>query len=368
MATELGLETKNVAGAITSMGIDELISNLAIGIAKGQMELDRVCMDIARFMGEAQIAFGKRADSDEPDLISLVELGFTPNFYQFVDTILEVRVAVSSNYEEKQEYDTSATKYQENEYNSQSAYEQAQSGSSSGYGYGGGWGVYWGGGGFGVGWGGSGYGYSSGYSSRATGSSSAKNKNLSLTTVDAKYASTYNYSVEASSLVKTKIVPVPPPPVFDERVRAKAQERKEWEKRMRLLRQVKAIIPGIINQSTDLLNEKNCPTSAASSKFATFQTGILTLKDEYDKLTTDHWSVITNVKDRAITDGAMASTVNGAEQLVKSVDDSNLDRDTILKDLKSAITAFKDKMAEILNRLPLTPEEQAQQQAQQTQQ
>lgn len=83
------MEAKNVAGAITSMGLDELISNLAIGIAKGQMELDKVCMDIAQFMGDARVAFGKKPGSDEPDLISLIELGFTPNFYQFLDTILK---------------------------------------------------------------------------------------------------------------------------------------------------------------------------------------------------------------------------------------------------------------------------------------
>ena len=34
-------EALGVAGALTSMRIDELISNLAIGIAQGQMQLDQ---------------------------------------------------------------------------------------------------------------------------------------------------------------------------------------------------------------------------------------------------------------------------------------------------------------------------------------
>lgn len=361
MAKELGTETRQVAGAITSMGVDELISNLAIGIAKGQMQLDQVCMDIARFMGEAQIAFGKRADSDEPDYISLIELGFTPNFYQFVDTILEVRVAVSSHFEEKQEYDTSDTRQHEDEAQAQSSYASQSSGSSSGYGYGGGWSYGWGWGHFGHGWGGSGWGSSSYGASQSASSSSMKNKNISLTTIDAKYASTYNYSVEASSVVKTKIVPVPPPQVFDERVRAKAQERKEWEKRMRMLKQVKAIIPGLIKTAGELADTNNIPSSAVSpDKVQLYRDQLLGLREEYDKLGTDHWAVITGVKDRAFADTKSASITENAENFVSSYEtDSSLSYDDIKIALLEDLGAFATKMQEILDRLPLTPEEQA---------
>jgi len=61
MANGAGLEARNVAGAITSMGVGELISKLAIGIAEGQLELDSVCMQIAQFMGDAQVARGGAA-------------------------------------------------------------------------------------------------------------------------------------------------------------------------------------------------------------------------------------------------------------------------------------------------------------------
>ena len=89
-------ETKRIGGALTNMGISDLVSNLAVGIARGQFSLDQACMELASFMGEAEIAFGKRPDSDEPDKLSLLELGFTPNFYQFNDTTIEVKVAISS--------------------------------------------------------------------------------------------------------------------------------------------------------------------------------------------------------------------------------------------------------------------------------
>ncbi|MCH7478015.1 MAG: hypothetical protein IIA14_07935, partial [SAR324 cluster bacterium] len=55
-----GSEATSVAGAVTSMRVDEMISNLAIGIAHGQMELDQTCMEIAQFMADAQVAFGKK--------------------------------------------------------------------------------------------------------------------------------------------------------------------------------------------------------------------------------------------------------------------------------------------------------------------
>ena len=48
--------------------------------------------------------------------------------------------------------------------------------------------------------------FGGGYSARAS-------------SVSASYASKYQYSAEGSSLMRTKIVPVPPPPVLEERIR-----------------------------------------------------------------------------------------------------------------------------------------------------
>ena len=38
--------------------------------------------------------------------------------------------------------------------------------------------------------------------------------------VDATYTSKYSYSAEGSSLLRTKLVPVPPPAILEERIRA----------------------------------------------------------------------------------------------------------------------------------------------------
>jgi hypothetical protein len=362
-----GLEARNVAGAMTSMHIDELISNLAIGIAQGQMQLDQVCMEIAQFMGDAQVAFGKRAGSDEPDLLSLIELGFSPNFYQFVDTILEVRVSVSTQFEESREYDTSQTQMHQDEYQSQSSYESRSSQTSSGYSYGysGYYGWWWWGRRYG--YGGSRYGSSS---SRSASSSSLKQKNVSLTTVDAKYASTYNYAVEGSSLVKTKIVPVPPPQVFEEIVRAKVQERREWEQRMRWTDQARSILTAAANTAYSTISDGE----GLGKSLITFKRDnavkvrdpVLNLQDEYNQMTTDHWAVIKNsVRLREAADNELESIVENTRKLVDAFpeDGTSPDDSTVVKNLltalKNSLESFKGQIEELLEKIPAQEEETA---------
>ena len=369
MANGAGLEARNVAGAITSMGVGELVSKLAVGIAEGQLELDSVCMQIAQFMGDAQVAFGKKTGSDEPDLISLVELGFTPNFYQFVDTILEVRVAVSSQYEETREEDTSETRLHEDEVKVQSEYEERQRSSSSSAGYnryGYGW---WG-------WGGSGASSSrssSFASSRQAGKSSAKSSNLQLTTVDAKYASTYNYAVEASSLVKTKIVPVPPPTVFEEVVREKVQQRREEQERLRLTEEVRSILPSLSSSAQTLLADDEVlpKTEVAASTYRRGEAVELSdalekLQEDHRGLSTEHWAIIRSVRDREVADEALADASTRLREILANYDEELPEAqpaDTTamfesLQALAAALGRFRDKVEEIGVRMA-PPEEEA---------
>lgn len=117
--------------------------------------------------------------------MSMMELGFTPNFYQFVDTIIEIKITVNmiqSKEESKTQTERSTTwKSKSTEYSSQ-----------------------------GHGW--------SWYRPR---SSSYKRKETSCVakSVDPAMASKYSYSVEGSSLVRTKMVPVPAPTILEERIR-----------------------------------------------------------------------------------------------------------------------------------------------------
>jgi hypothetical protein len=49
---------------------------------------------------------------------------------------------------------------------------------------------------------------------------------ITTTPVDATYTSKYNYSAEGSSLLRTKLVPVPPPSVLQDRIRALMDKQK----------------------------------------------------------------------------------------------------------------------------------------------
>lgn len=159
----------------------EMIKAMGLSIAEAQYEMDRVGMRLAQMMsGKYQVEV---PDPDDPDKIkleeresyvmfdgqprSMLELGFTPTFYHFVDTIIELKVSISMAHQSDYQHTSSRA-------------------SSSG---GGGW-----------------YLFGGGYSVQAS-------------SVSASYASKYQYSAEGSSLMRTKIVPVPPPAVLEERIR-----------------------------------------------------------------------------------------------------------------------------------------------------
>ncbi len=145
---------------IQNAPLPEMIQSLGVGIAKAQQALDRVSMDLAKELVNTKVEMGGEE-------YSLLSLGFTPTFYQFVDTFFECKMSVSMR--ESKEFGASV---------SVSA-------------------------GFNVGF--------------AAVSAS----------VSASYSQKYQYSAEASSLVRTKLVTVPNPPVFEQRLQAMIQNELE---------------------------------------------------------------------------------------------------------------------------------------------
>jgi hypothetical protein len=113
-----------------------------------------------------------------PNMVSMMELGFTPAFYQFVDTIIEVKISISIS---------STANYSSN-YNSSTTSESKYSSKNNRH--------WW-------------------YSS----SSSYSSSRVSTSQVNANYSNKYSYSAEGSSLLRTKLVPVPPPAILEDRVR-----------------------------------------------------------------------------------------------------------------------------------------------------
>lgn len=109
-------------------------------------------------------AVNATAEVSVPRRMSMMELGFTPTFYQFVDTIIEVKIAIKYSRE-----GSSTTNVKTN-------------------------------------------------TARV---SRPWRKGMRITTsqVNATYSSKFSYSAEGSSLLRTKLVPIPPPQVLEDRIR-----------------------------------------------------------------------------------------------------------------------------------------------------
>jgi hypothetical protein len=158
-----------------------MVKSMGLAIAEAQFELDRVGLRMAQMMsGKYEVEVPDPEDPEEVKIeerqayvtfdgkqMSMLELGFTPTFYQFVDTIIEVKISISMSYS--------------------SSYEKKVSKSSTNAGVA-----------FGF--------FSAGVHARSS-------------SVSASFASKYQYSAEGSSLLRTKLVPVPPPAILEERIR-----------------------------------------------------------------------------------------------------------------------------------------------------
>lgn len=187
---------------LLNVPMGDMISQMALAIAEAQLALDesgvrqaelmsgRVVMrdEQGKFIDEtgapsttphfydSLVFFGYRRSADgtttTPERVSMMELGFTPTFYQFVDTLIEVKIAIKMTEE------TTQTRTEK------------------------------------------GYLRSSKFSATRHGLFYS----TSVTPVDATYSSKYNYSAEGSSLLRTKLAPVPPPSVLLERARILMQQ------------------------------------------------------------------------------------------------------------------------------------------------
>ena len=113
----------------------------------------------------------------------MLELGFTPTFYQFVDTIIEVKIAIkiTRSFEfTRTTKDTHQNNFQEK--------------------------------------------VGGGILGAIFGTPSSRTSQVTTSQVDATYSSKYSYSAEGSSLLRTKLVPLPPPPILEERIRRTLDE------------------------------------------------------------------------------------------------------------------------------------------------
>lgn len=185
----------SIGNAVTSVPIGDMVRAMALAIADAQFELDKSSMIAAEFMSgrrplrdgqgqyllddkgrplveESLVQFGYSIDADGkrvPNMVSMLELGFVPTFYQFVDTVIEIKLALRVS--------------------------QAPAAVDPSTG-----------------------------DVKAPGRTSGPGLTVSSAPVDALYAGAYNFNLELASVFRTKLVCVPPPPALEERLRALAQD------------------------------------------------------------------------------------------------------------------------------------------------
>jgi hypothetical protein len=229
----------NIGRELLDVPMGDMIRDMAFAIAEAQMKLDSNSIDVAEMMGglksitdsngavtfeDSRVFFGKEKltlgeavvvfnSTDDitqkasikaatgttnvtyagsgptetatvtdakkaievfvPTRLSMMELGFTPTFYQFVDTIIEVKISIRYSQEGSRTIETKNTS------------KNASFGINR-------------------------VGFARGIrASRA----------VTTSQVNASYSQKYSYSAEGSSLLRTKLVPIPPPAILEERIR-----------------------------------------------------------------------------------------------------------------------------------------------------
>lgn len=176
---------------LLNVPMGEMIREMAFAIAEAQLALDESGVQVAELMSgsvyetdengaikgtprDTRVFFG-RDDDGAPEKLSMMELGFTPTFYQFVDTLIEVKIAIKFTSEvtyENRVQGVITTRTSEAKLDR------------------------------------------TGLSARST---------VVTTPVDATYSTKFNYSAEGSSLLRTKLAPIPAPAILEERIRAEME-------------------------------------------------------------------------------------------------------------------------------------------------
>ena len=134
----------------------EMVEKLGIGIANAQTRLDSNSTELAKTMATTNISLPSIKDPSKDLSLPLIALGFFPGFYQFAESVIEVKMAITMAQTTEKKIDGKVS----------------------------------------IGWG------------------------PFSASVNASYSSKYDYKVEGSSLLRTRLVPVPPPAMLQEYMEA----------------------------------------------------------------------------------------------------------------------------------------------------
>ena len=131
--------------------------------------------------GQQMLVPGTKDDTIKvPQRLSMLELGFSPTFYQFVDTLIQVKIGITIS----REASSSLSYKRDSKSTSRSASFSWRKGLKT-------------------------------------------NKTVSTTQINAQYSQKYSYSAEGSSLLQTKLVPIPPPAILEQRIQQQMEIARE---------------------------------------------------------------------------------------------------------------------------------------------
>lgn len=163
----------NIGKELLNVPFPQMVKNLGVGIAEAQYALDKVSIRIAQMMSGHKLDANGEMVKDETALIvlkenepgvSLLALGFTPTFYQFVESYISIKMDM---------------RFQEDRDLSVAAEVKGR--------------------------------YSTGFTSVSA-------------SVNASYSQKYQFEASGSSELRTKLVTVPVPIVFESRLQALLNE------------------------------------------------------------------------------------------------------------------------------------------------
>jgi hypothetical protein len=180
---------EQLAQQLSEVPFGDLLTSMGRGLAEAQFALDRLSTLVALTLsgnygletdatGEWSVVERNNRVTFAGQELSLMELGFTPTYYQFVDTILEIKVSLSMTLDQSMHEEERSTVSDE------------QSWTEGGF--------------LGIG--------------------GTKRTRTNTTTVSSQFSSRFQYSVEGASVVRTKLVTVPPPAALTTLVRELAAE------------------------------------------------------------------------------------------------------------------------------------------------
>lgn len=162
-----------LAQALDEVQMADMVLSLAQSISRAQCAMDLMSLRTAQLFLDSQVSW-------DGDKLSLLQLGFTPTFYQLAEASFELKVSISISRESSQESSTSNTES-----------ETTTSTRRTGF----------------LGLGGS-----------------ETTTTTHVSTVDTRLATRFQYSATGSSMMSTRIVSIPPPALLMEVVHQMLKE------------------------------------------------------------------------------------------------------------------------------------------------